>query len=499
MTFLARTSAALFRVPCFALCAVLSPVLWLSLVVGCAPSSDQPKPPNILFIAVDDLNDWTSVLQGHPQARTPNLDRLAARGLSFTNAHAAAPTCGPSRVSVMTSIRPSTSGNYDNPDTFTGNPMLNRAVLLPELFQQAGYQVTGAGKLFHGPHFENELRGRGFDEYWPSKVKYKVREPKERARPKPMADWGQGKKGFWDWGPMAPQITLDDMADGRLVNWVRDQFRSGEIQEPFFVGVGIIRPHLPFYAPQSYFDQYPLESIKLPEVRENDLADVPPAGRAMGIGEIQHDQIARHGQWRTAVQAYLATTTFADDCVGRILEGLQESGYADNTIVVLWTDHGWQLGEKKHWSKFSLWERSTRVNLIFAGPGVVAGSTSGAPVNLLDLYPTLAAMTGLEVPEQQIEGRDLTPLLAEPEREWPWPSITTYGYMNHTVRDRNWRYIRYRDGSEELYDHRRDSEEWTNLAGKEVYANVKAELAKAIPTINRMLVPGRGLLDGPPQ
>ena len=452
--------------------------------------STEAKRPNVLFIVVDDLSDWTSVLKGHPQARTPNLDRLAARGLSFTNAHAPAPTCGPSRAAVMTSIRPSTSGNYKNTDTYTGNPVLNQALSLPELFQRGGYQVTGAGKLFHGHHFKTELKGRGFDVYWPSKENDHYKEPKARARPKPMADWGQGAKSFWDWGPMAPHITFDDMSDGRMVNWAREQLRSGAIQEPFFLAVGIIRPHLPFYAPQSYFDQYPIEEIELPEVLEDDLADVPLAGRMMGIGEAQHQQITSHGQWKTAVQAYLATTAFADDCVGIVLDGLQDSGYADNTIVVLWSDHGWQFGEKKHWAKFTLWERATRVNLIFAGPGIVEGMSSDASVNLLDLYPTLAELTGLELPKKQIEGRSLTPLLSAPELVWPFPSVTTYRYMNHAVRDQNWRYIRYQNGTEELYDHRNDPREWTNLAQNPAYREVKQSLARALPNTNADRIEG---------
>jgi len=289
---------------------------------------------------------------------------------------------------------------------------------------------------------------------------------------------------------MAPHITIDDMSDGRMVNWVREQFRSGEIKEPFFVGVGIIRPHLPFYAPQSYFDQYPLDEVQLPEIKKDDLADVPLAGRMMGIGRSQHRAITSHGQWKTAVQAYLAASTFADDCVGRVLEGLRDSGYAENTIVVLWSDHGWQFGEKEHWSKFTLWERATRVNMIFAGPGVAQARTSGAPVNLLDLYPTLAAMAGIEVPDDQVEGRSIEPLLEDPEQAWPWPSITTYGYNNHAVRDQRWRYIRYHDGSEELYDHANDPMEWTNLAHKSEHADVVERLAALVPERNAVRIKG---------
>lgn len=480
------------------------PLLWvwlgcIGLVLGCSDTGQSEQPsemretsrPNVLFIAVDDLNDWTSLLKGHAQARTPNIDALAARGVSFNNAHAAAPTCGPSRAALMTSIRPSTSGNYENADTFTGNPVLNQATTLPELFQNAGYQVTGAGKLYHGSHHKSELKGRGFDTYWPSKENDHYKEPKERARPKPMADWGQGKKSFWDWGPMAPHITFDDMSDGRMANWVHEQFTTGAIREPFFVGVGIIRPHLPFYAPQSYFDMYPIEDVALPLIKEDDLADVPAAGRRMGVGEGQHAAITSHGQWKSAVQAYLAATSFADDCVGRVLDGLRKSGYEDNTVVVLWSDHGWQFGEKEHWAKFTLWERATRVNLIFAGPGVLEGVSTGAAVNLLDLYPTLAEMTGLEVPVKQVEGENLRPLLSKLTSDSPTPSVTTYGQNNHAVRDTRYRYIRYADGSEELYDHSNDPAEWTNLALNPAHKDTKARLAKWLPQTNAVRLQGK--------
>jgi len=472
----------------------------LFIAAGCGPEGGEPadqqvekpvgNPPNVLFIAVDDLNDWTSTLEGHPQARTPHLDALAARGVVFTNAHAPAPTCGPSRAAIMTGIRPSTSGNYENIDTFVGNPKLNGSLTLPEFFGRAGYQVTGAGKLYHGRHHKSELKGRGFDVYWPSKENDHYKEPKERARPKPMADWGQGPKTFWDWGPMAPQIGFDDMSDARMANWIYEQFANGEIEEPFFVGVGIIRPHLPFYAPQSYFDLYPLDEIELPEVKEDDLADVPLAGRAMGIGEAQHARIAAAGQWKSAVQAYLATTTYADDCVGRVLEGLRASGHEENTIVVLWSDHGFQFGEKRHWSKFTLWERSTRVNLVFAGPGIDAGTRTPAPVNLLDLYPTLAGLIGAAAPAGQLEGRDLAPLLRDPRHPWPHTSLTTYGEGNHSVRDPRYRYIRYAAGGEELYDHETDPHEWTNLAENPEHRDVIARLTRSLPRSDAKRIQG---------
>jgi arylsulfatase A-like enzyme len=453
-------------------------------VVGVEDSGTTPKkPPNIFFIAVDDLNDWTSLGKGHPQASTPNIQKLAERGLSFSNAHAAAPACAPSRAAVMTGIRPSTSGNYVNADSFTGNPILNEALTMPEAFQRAGYNVAGTGKLYHRRHFRKELYGRGFDVYWPSKTRDSPKGSMETATKRPMADFGQGVM-YWDWGPLAPHVKFEETKDGQIVNWVVEQFREGKLEEPFFLGVGLIRPHLPFFAPQSYFDQFPIDEIVMPEFKEDDLEDVPDAGKAMGIDVGMHDLITGSGNWKSAVQSYLATTAFADDCVGRLLQSLHDSRFEENTIVVLWSDHGWQFGEKNHWSKFTLWERATRVTLVLAGPGIVEGRETDAPVNLLDLYSTIAQLAGLEVPVGQLEGRDLGPLLRDPDATWDHTSLTTYGSKNHSIRSRRWRYIRYEDGSEELYDHDADPNEWTNLATDPRYAEVIANLMQSLPSVN---------------
>lgn len=356
----------------------------------------------------------------------------------------------------MSGIRPSTSGNYINKSSLIHNPILNSSVLLPEFFQQNGYYVCGAGKLFHGYHFINEVKGRGFDEYFPGKtqdlpsfagLKFSSRLP--------LASWSRQA----DWGPCHPDVKVDDHPDGITANWVKEKLLGGELQEPFFLGAGIFEPHLPNYAPQEYFNRFPLEQIKLPEgFREDDLDDVPAAHARMAHNPWLQ-RIRKMGQWKAAIQAYLACTAMVDDLVGRIVDALEKSEYADNTIIVLWSDHGFHLGEKGRWGKYSLWERATRVNFIWVVPKMTKpGSTSARPVNLLDIYPTLASLTGCPPPDGQLEGNDLTVLMKNPKASWDKTSLTVFGYRNYGLQSERYRYITYADGTEELYDH--DNDRW---------------------------------------
>ena len=442
-------------------------------------TEQKQKKPNILFIAIDDLNDWTDMLEGNAQARTPHMDTLASKGIVFTNAHCAAPCCGPSRSAIMSGIRPSTSGNYINKNSLTHNPILNNAVLLPEFFQQHGYYVSGAGKLFHGYHFNYEVKGRGFDEYYPSKTQdLPSFEGLKFSSKLPLGGWSRTA----DWGALRPDVTVDDHPDGKTAKWVKANLLEGQLQEPFFLGAGIFEPHLPNYAPQKYFDQFPLEDIKLPDgFLENDLDDVPAAHAKMAHNPWLK-RIREMGQWKPAIQAYLACTAMVDDLVGQIVEALEKSKYADNTIVVLWSDHGFHHGEKGRWGKYSLWERATRVNCIWVVPGVTkAGSVCSKPVNLLDIYPTLASLAGCKPPAKQLEGNDLSVLMKDPEAPWDEATVTTFGYKNYGVRSGRYRYIVYEDGSEELYDHTNDKWEWENLAGNPQFAAVKKDMRKWIP------------------
>jgi arylsulfatase A-like enzyme len=457
-------------------------ILLLAVVLFCvvgttseAKDSGQPDgKPNVLFIAIDDLNDWTGPLKGNPQARTPHMDKLASKGMVFTNAHCAAPACGPSRSAIMSGIRPSTSGNYINKSSLVHNPILNKSVLMPEFFQQNGYYVAGGGKLFHGYHFNYEVKGRGFDEYFPSKTQDLPSFAGLKFASKlPLS----GITRVLDWGPTLPEVTLDDHPDGKTGNWASKKLREGELPEPFFLGAGIFMPHLPNYAPQKYFDRFPLDEIELPEgYQEDDLKDVPAAH-----GKMAHNpwlpRVRAAGQWKRAIQAYLACTNMVDDIVGQIVE------YADNTIIVLWSDHGFHLGEKQRWGKYSLWERATRVNLMWVAPGVTKpGTVTSKPANLLDIYPTLASLTGLEPPEGQLEGNDLSVLMKNPDAAWGETTVTTFGYKNYGVRSERYRYIIYEDGTEELYDHAADKWEWRNLADDPEYADIKYKMREGLPT-----------------
>jgi len=448
---------------------------------GEAKDSGQPKAkPNILFIAIDDLNDWTGMLKGNPQALTPNMDRLAAQGMLFANAHCAAPACGPSRAAIMSGIRPSTSGNYINKSSFTHNPILNNSVLLPEFFQKNGYYVAGGGKLFHGYHFNEEVKGRGFDEYYPSKTQDLPSFAGLKFSSKlPLGGWSTRA----DWGPCHPDVTLADHPDGMTGNWATKKLQEGKLKEPFFLGAGIFMPHLPNYAPQKYFDRFPLEKIQLPEgYRENDLDDVPKAHSKMAHNPWL-PRVRATGQWKHAIQGYLACTNMVDDVVGQMVAALEESKYAENTIIVLWSDHGFQLGEKQRWGKYSLWERASRVNFVWVAPGVTTpGSTTNRPVNLLDIYPTLASLTGCKPPEGQLEGNDLSILMRDPDAGWDQATVTTFGFKNYGVRSQQYRYIVYADGAEELYDHTQDKWEWKNLAGDPEYAEIKKKMRQQIPT-----------------
>ncbi len=426
--------------------------------------------PNVLFIAVDDLNDWIGVLGGHPQARTPHIDRLAQRGTLFERCYCAAPACNPSRAALMTGIRPATSGVYKNSNPWRG--ALPAAVTLPQHLMASGYTALGAGKIYHGSFPDPP----SWDDYFPSLERQRPEDPLPEGRPLN----GIPNTAHFDWGPL--EVDDQQMGDSRVADWVIGQLENSH-EKPFFLACGIFRPHLPWYVPRHYFDDFPLDSVLLPETTPSDLEDVPAAGRRMARPGADHTKVVRYKQWTRGVQAYLASIAFADAQIGRVIEALDRSSYADNTIVVLWTDHGWHLGEKEHWRKFALWEDATRTPLIVVVPEVASGQRCSQPVNLLDIYPTLVELCGLPK-RPELEGTSLVPLLQDPTGAWERPSLTTHGRNNHALRSRRYRYIRYADGSEELYDHEDDPHEWRNLAADSRYDRVKNELAAFLPDVN---------------
>jgi len=441
----------------------------MSLPVSAFSAESVESKPNVLFIAVDDLNDWIGCLGGHPDAKTPNLDRLAKRGMLFTNAHCSAPVCNPSRVSLLAGILPSTSGVYLNPQPF--RTALPDAVTLPEHFKNHGYRVVGAGKIFHGG---NNDYPRSWHEYF---------KPGQNNVPKDYTvDWAL------DGGPL--DITDDEMGDGKVANWAVRQLRKKH-DKPFFIGVGIFRPHLTWFVPRKYFDMYRPDKVTLPIVNGNDLEDLPPFAKELAIYTNDHGKFTEVNKWRKAVAAYLACVSFADEMIGRVLDALEKSRYANNTVIVLWGDHGWHLGEKLHWRKFTLWEEGTHCPLIIVAPGIAKpGGRCSRPVSLIDIYPTLVDICGL-TPREELEGMSLLPLLREPRAVWDHPSLTTYGRNNHSLRGERWRYIRYADGTEELYDHDNDKLEWNNLADKPKYAEVKQKMARSLPKVNAPNAPDK--------
>ncbi len=466
-------SAALWRRFLFPLLAVgglfcLAPA---TRAVAAEGAAAKAKKMNVLFLAIDDLNDWTGFLGGYPGVKTPNLDRLAARGVTFTRAYCSAPACNPSRASLMSGIRPSTSGVYLNSQPW--RPVMKDVVTLPQHFMAHGYRAEGGGKIYHG----------GFPDpaSWHAYFK-------KGADPKPdkLPANGIPDTGHFDWGP----LDVDDakMDDHRVMTWATE-FLAKKQEQPFFLAVGLFKPHLPWYVPRKYFNEYPLSDIKRPEVPSDDLDDVPAAGVRMARPQGDHKKVVEHQQWDQAIQGYLASITFTDRQVGRLLDALDASGQGDNTVIVMWGDHGWHLGEKSHWRKFTLWEEADRVPLIISVPGLTkAGARCERTVSLLDLYPTLADVCGLPL-RSELEGRSLKPLLQNCAAEWERPAVTTYQRNNHAIRSERWRYIRYADGSEELYDHDKDPMEWTNLAGASKYDEVKRELSGHLPKVNAKNAP----------
>jgi iduronate 2-sulfatase len=439
----------------------------LALLMGgllaAAPQEKAPPKPNVLMIAIDDLRDWVRYL-GCEQVRTPNLDRLAQRGVHFTRSYCAAPVCNPSRTALMSGLLPSTSGVYDNGTDWRKS--IPDAVTIPQHFRKNGYFAAGCGKIFH----EAYPRHSDWDEYM----------EKDGGDPKPKGN-NDGVGGI----KFAPLDCADeDLRDYRIVSYAIEQLNRKH-EKPFFLSCGIHKPHMPWNVPRKYFEMYPLEKIVLPKVPENDLDDVPAEGVKMARPQGDHADILKSGRWKEAVQAYLATISYADFLIGRLIDGFDKSPYRDNTVVVLWSDHGWHLGEKQHWRKFALWEEATRSPLIWIVPGLTKpGGLCARTVDLMSIYPTLTELCGIPTPPH-VEGVSIKSLLEKPDAAWDRPARTTYLFNNHAIRTEKWRYIRYHDGGEELYDEEKDPLEWVNLASKPESADVKAELSKWLPKTNK--------------
>jgi arylsulfatase A-like enzyme len=463
-----------------------------SAVAGGGVTAAPAARPNVLMIVLDDLNDWVGFLGGHPDVKTPHLDALARRGLAFTNAHVAAPVCNPSRAAFMTGRNPASTGIYGNDVRW--HEVLPGAVSLASHFKAHGYHVAGGGKVNHhtpghnrrsdwhvyfdqvfDSHYQaQQAAGRDVGKFaWPPGFPLNgLPEVKTFSRPPQNAN-------EFDWGPWDRRD--EEMGDGQLATWVAD-FLARPPAQPFFLAAGIYRPHLPWYAPRKYFDLYPLDRITPPPIKDDDLDDIPAGGQRMAADRRGDLELVRKaGKYREVLQAYLANISYGDALVGRLIAALDASPAAANTIIVLWSDHGWHLGEKNHLHKFTLWERSTRIPFLVIAPGVTRpGTRTARPVGVVDLFPTLNELCRLPA-VAGLDGQSLMPLLRDPQRAWDRPAVTTHGAGNHAVRSERWRYIRYADGGEELYDHAHDPHEWTNLAARPEFAAVRSELAKSLP------------------
>ena len=424
--------------------------------------------PNVLFIAIDDLNDWgASGLEGEPFAvDTPNLDRLVAQGVLFTNAHCNAPSCNPSRTSILSGLHPATTGVYANRNDWRTNTIFDDTLLLPEYFKQHGYATFGCGKIYHANEegaqdCKGYISPRGWDGFFPSFE----RQLPEPSRPVQVPGRGIGK---FDWGGTGK--PLEDMGDHKVVDWAIGQLKKKH-QQPLFLAVGIYRPHMPWFIPDAFYDRYEDVKIKPPQNAPGWDADIPPQLTKMRRFK---EFAGQPGPSR----GYAACVTYADFELGRLLDALEASPLSENTLIVLWSDHGWHLGEKEHFSKFTLWEESTRVPLIIVPPGARAPRVVDTAVSLLDVYPTVIQLAGLAAYEKN-QGENIMSFVDVP-KDARRAVVTSAKEDAHAVRDGRYRYIRIRD-VEALFDHETDPDELRNVADDPAYADVVERLAKALP------------------
>ncbi|MDG1896298.1 MAG: sulfatase [Fuerstiella sp.] len=433
------------------------------------PQSDgTSRSTNVLMICIDDLNDWVGFLGGHPQAITPHMDALAKRGRNFTNAHCDVPVCSASRASVMSGVAATTHGSYELGPRYEDLPALADVPTIHRYFKDHGYYTLSGGKVLH----------HGFNGSLAGDIDRSLGRLKSPRPKKPMnrpADWS----GAWDWGAFPEDDA--QMAEFQLANKAATTLQE-DFDKPFFMSIGFFRPHVPLYVPPKWFDLYEADSFQLPPSPKSDLDDLPK--NFLGINDYAvaptHAEVVKHGKQRSLTHAYLASISFVDHCVGMVVDALKSSPHADNTLIVLWSDHGFHLGEKQHWAKRTLWQESTRIPLLFAGPGIKPGRACPEPASLLDIYPTLVELCKLPT-NPHLEGVSLVPQLNDPMTPRERPAITSSYFGNHSIRSRDWRLIVYEDGAEELYDHRNDPDEFRNLAGDPTHKSIRNHLARWLP------------------
>ena len=451
------------------LCTFLTAIIAINKVTvqAAEPPANPASKPNVLFIAIDDQNDWIGHLGGHPLAQTPHLDSLAGRGTTFLNAHCQAPLCNSSRTSLMLSLRPTTTGIYGLAPWFRTLDAWKDRVALPQHFKAYGYRTLTTGKIYHGPVGGPKLQAAEFD-IWGNAGGIGAKPDKKLIPPTPM-----GNHALMDWGVFPHRD--EDKGDYQVASWAIEQIKSAPKGQPFFLATGFFLPHVPCYVTQKWMNLYPDDDSVLPLVKADDRIDTPRFSWYLhwNLPEPRLKWVKDNNQWRNLVRSYLASTSFVDAQIGRMLAALDEARLRENTIVVVWGDHGWHLGEKAITGKNTLWNESTRVPLIFAGPGVAGSGRCMQPAELLDIYPTLIELCGL-APRDDLEGISLVPQLTNAATPRARPAITSHNQGNHGIRSERWRYIRYADGTEELYDTVDDPNEWSNLAGSSLSRELEA-------------------------
>lgn len=454
-------------------------LLFILCVLATAITSHAAKSdrPNVLFIAIDDLNDWVEPLRGHHMVKTPHMNRLAEAGTTFVNAHCQSPLCNPSRTSLLLGLRPTSTGVYGLAPYVRSLPKYRDAVSIPQWFAKHGYRTYSTGKIWHGGYPSGkEHRANEFHEWGP-------RASGRPNPPKKIVTTPFGNHRLVDWGTFPHED--EEKGDWKCATWAVDKLNNMPKDEPFFLACGFFLPHVPLYATQKWFDLYPDNDSVLPPILHNDRDDTPFFSWYLHwyLPEVRLSWLKQEQQWRPLTRAYLATVSFVDSQVGRVLDALEKSGHKDDTVVVLWSDHGWHLGEKEISGKNTLWDDGTRVPLIFAGPGIAKNAECKRPAELLDMYPTLIDLCGLKS-KDGLEGISLLPQLKDANAPRQRPAITSHNQGNHGIRSENWRYIHYADGSEELYDMVKDPNEWTNLASRAGYEKVLGEHRKWLPKID---------------
>ncbi len=432
---------------------------FLLLITLCLtiPTIAQDQKPNIIMIAVDDLNDWIGVYGGHPQIKTPNIDKLAQNAMIFRNTSCPGPVCGPSRSAFLSGFMPANTGVYGNAMNMLDSKIVQTHATLPEYFSKNGYLTISSGKIFHKHRtaIGTDHGQWAFDIWEKEKGEEDIQQDKFYSRTKgiingkkienPLYTTGGGSD--FQFGPTKGGIEVTK--DYKTAKWFEEKLEE-DYDKPFFMSVGISKPHLSFCVPEEFFNMYGLDTLKVPEYKMDDLDDIVDENGKMVYKPSEDFLWTQHyGVYKETVRAYMAAVSYADACVGVVLDALAKSKYADNTIVVLFGDHGWHLGEKLRFRKATLWREATQLPFIIHLPGMDKKQDCFKNVNLIDLYPTLIDLCNL--PKKELDGKSIRPLLINPNKKWA-PAVTTYGQGSHSVMSEKWHYIYSKKGTEELYN-----------------------------------------------